>query len=290
VILGLIVTKAPASSVSSNALALLDIAVDIFEKGAVINARAQRAIPFLRNFREEAHKVDSDPRRSGPAPSSLLGSSATLKGPDELAIFGGQTRLLNSRILTKYWSEGVRLRDASVTSRVLERPPDLSPDAATTLGESTTVTPPGIDGPFMSMDFSATEQSSSMGHTGLDEVSPAAVEDSLSFWNGQSFQNQFLEFPQDTSFLAGLSLPTGDVPQPGFDTIPNVPGCMDPGPSQYPAQDTSSSSIDADPVAVMELEKHISEPPVYFDMDQQWLDLIRGAGLLDSNLFETNGG
>ncbi|KZT25730.1 hypothetical protein NEOLEDRAFT_1133258, partial [Neolentinus lepideus HHB14362 ss-1] len=125
--------------------------------------------------------------------------------------------------------------------------------------------------------------------TGLDEVSPAAVEDSLSFWNGQSFQNQFLEFPQDTSFLAGLSTPTGDVPQPGLETIPNMPGCMNPGPSQYPAQDASLSSIDVDSVA-MELERHLSEPPVYFDMDQQWLDLIRDAGLLDSSLFETTNG
>ncbi|EPQ52220.1 hypothetical protein GLOTRDRAFT_28919, partial [Gloeophyllum trabeum ATCC 11539] len=98
VVLGLIVTRSPGSTTATNALALLDLALDLFEKGAVVNARAQRAITFLRALKGKAHKADSDARQGTDVqrPNSPPASD----GPDELALFGGQTKLLNTKVLT----------------------------------------------------------------------------------------------------------------------------------------------------------------------------------------------
>ncbi|TFK49096.1 hypothetical protein OE88DRAFT_1663469 [Heliocybe sulcata] len=273
VILGLIVTKGPASSIANSALALLDMAVDVFEKGAVINARAQRAIPFLRNLREEAHRVDSNARPSGPAPNSLLGNGPTAGGPDELAIFGGQTRLLNSKTLTKYWAEGVRLRGL-----LPERCIDLSYVAATGV-DSAPANSQRTVGQFSPQDASLAGPSSDTRHNSAGEASPTAIQDSLTFWNGPSFANEFLEFPQDTSFLAGPSPPTGDTPESGFEAAPRAAEYDSP---QYPDPLAFPYSTD---VAAMTLVSNMAEPQADYDMDQQWLELMRGAGLLDNTLF-----
>lgn len=285
VVLGLIVTRSPGSTTATNALALLDLALDLFEKGAVVNARAQRAITFLRALKGKAHKADSDARQGTDVqrPNSPPASD----GPDELALFGGQTKLLNTKVLTKYWAQGVRLKSSSNGRPISDGRFERLSDGHTTSEGDTGITSQ-LDA------YGQTAHALYYGQSYLDAPRPgedpvSAMNDSLAFWNGQAFQAQFLEFPQDMSFLDSCSSPMDGVQQPDHvassdlaaTVYSQMQGNGTPTPSQV--QGDTVNGEQAGSLAVHALLGQI--PPqaerVDMDMDEQWIDMMRGAGLLD---------
>ncbi|KAF8897440.1 fungal-specific transcription factor domain-containing protein [Infundibulicybe gibba] len=102
IIVGCIVTRSPSSSMAPSAFIELGLACDLFEKGAMYSRRARSGMAILFKLRERAFQVYSQFRSGNPMPPSttLLVSGKPDYGDDELALFGGQTRVLVSRLLS----------------------------------------------------------------------------------------------------------------------------------------------------------------------------------------------
>ncbi|KZP20078.1 hypothetical protein FIBSPDRAFT_892245 [Athelia psychrophila] len=102
VIVGSIAAKAPSSVMASTALMELSLTVDLYERGAGVLERAQTGLAILQKLKEKASLVQgqyhSSTSSDAPSPtSSILNSQED--GMDELALFGGQTRVLISKTL-----------------------------------------------------------------------------------------------------------------------------------------------------------------------------------------------
>ncbi|KAH9926912.1 fungal-specific transcription factor domain-containing protein [Fomitopsis serialis] len=102
IIIGATVIRMPQSSLTPSALMELDLAVGVFEKGAVSSLRARQGLPILRKIRDRAKKAYEEYRDRHLNPATN-GTPAQI--PEEyqqaLAIFGGQTRVLPSRALSR---------------------------------------------------------------------------------------------------------------------------------------------------------------------------------------------
>ncbi|EGN96944.1 hypothetical protein SERLA73DRAFT_185195 [Serpula lacrymans var. lacrymans S7.3] len=100
VIVGSIVTRTPNSNMAPSAMIELGLAVEIFEKSAIHCSRARIALHVLRRLREKAAHAYAQYRTgnfSNQEPTSLPREDDT---QDELAIFGGQVRILPSKFLS----------------------------------------------------------------------------------------------------------------------------------------------------------------------------------------------
>lgn len=94
-------TRSPASSMASSAFIELGLACDLFDKGAMASRRARSGMAILHKMREKAFQVYSQ-FRSGNAPiPGVLSTGRPDYGEDELALFGGQTRVLVSKLLSQ---------------------------------------------------------------------------------------------------------------------------------------------------------------------------------------------
>ncbi|KAI0630475.1 fungal-specific transcription factor domain-containing protein [Trametes polyzona] len=103
VILGSTVTRSPNATMAPSALTDLDLAVDFFERGASMSPRARQALPILRNLKDRALKAFNEYRNRHMSPSLdiQLHIGPEDQFQDELAIFGGQTRVLTNRFLSR---------------------------------------------------------------------------------------------------------------------------------------------------------------------------------------------
>uniref|UniRef100_A0A8H8CL84 Xylanolytic transcriptional activator regulatory domain-containing protein n=1 Tax=Psilocybe cubensis TaxID=181762 RepID=A0A8H8CL84_PSICU len=102
IIVGCIVTRSPSSSMAASAFIELGLACDLFEKGATHSRRARSGLAILYKMREKAFQVYSQFRSGNIAPNRTLSVGKPDYGDDELALFGGQTRVLVSKLLSKY--------------------------------------------------------------------------------------------------------------------------------------------------------------------------------------------
>ncbi|KAF7976905.1 hypothetical protein HWV62_5292 [Athelia sp. TMB] len=101
IIVGSIATKAPSSSMASTAFIELGLAVDLFERCAGISERARSGVAILQKLKEKAFLVLSQYRGGGISPSPALSMfNSQEDGTDELALFGGQTRVVVSKTLS----------------------------------------------------------------------------------------------------------------------------------------------------------------------------------------------
>ncbi|KAF4619863.1 hypothetical protein D9613_005134 [Agrocybe pediades] len=100
IIVGCIVTRSPSSSMASSAFIELGLACDLFEKGAMHSRRARSGLAILYKMREKAFQVYSQFRSGNGIPNRTLSVGKPDYGDDELALFGGQTRVLVSRLLS----------------------------------------------------------------------------------------------------------------------------------------------------------------------------------------------
>ncbi|KAJ7499017.1 fungal-specific transcription factor domain-containing protein [Mycena latifolia] len=102
IIVGCIVTRSPSSSMAPTAFIELGLACDLFEKGAKHSRRARSGLAILCKLREKAFQVYSQFRSGNPAPPPTgFGLGLSDYGEDELALFGGQTRVLVSKLISK---------------------------------------------------------------------------------------------------------------------------------------------------------------------------------------------
>ncbi|KAF9450696.1 hypothetical protein P691DRAFT_664764 [Macrolepiota fuliginosa MF-IS2] len=113
VIVGTVVTRSPNSTVSASALLDLDVAIDLFEKAAKQSYRAEVALGVLRKLKEKAVRsykqscsltlpaqMNSSASNSmviDPQMSNIFSAQSLNEAEDELAIFGGQTRVLTRK-------------------------------------------------------------------------------------------------------------------------------------------------------------------------------------------------
>ncbi|KAJ7667924.1 fungal-specific transcription factor domain-containing protein [Mycena polygramma] len=101
IIVGCIVTRSPSSSMAPTAFIELGLACDLFEKGAKFSRRARSGLAILCKLREKAFQVYSQFRSGNPtAPPTGFGLGLFDYGEDELALFGGQTRVMVSKLIS----------------------------------------------------------------------------------------------------------------------------------------------------------------------------------------------
>ncbi|TBU24176.1 fungal-specific transcription factor domain-containing protein [Dichomitus squalens] len=104
VILGSTVTRSPNATMAPSALTDLDLAVDFFERGAQLSPRARQALPILKNLKERALRAFNEYRNRHMTPSLdiQLRIGPEDQFQDELAIFGGQTRVVTNKFLSRH--------------------------------------------------------------------------------------------------------------------------------------------------------------------------------------------
>ncbi|KAF8895930.1 hypothetical protein CPB85DRAFT_1229714 [Mucidula mucida] len=112
IIVGSIVTRSPSSSMAANAFIELGLACDLFEKGALSSRRARSGFGILTSLKNRAFQIYSQ-FRSGNQPIGLPSSVGADYGEDELALFGGQTRVLFSKLMSK---RGVNRKPTATTT------------------------------------------------------------------------------------------------------------------------------------------------------------------------------
>ncbi|KAH9951098.1 fungal-specific transcription factor domain-containing protein [Amylocystis lapponica] len=146
VILGTTVARIPHATMAPSALMELDLAVELFKKGAVQSVRARQALPVLVKLKERAVQAYTQFRNRHIAPT--LGVQFKM-GPedqcvDELAIFGGQTRVLASKVLRKRSKKERALSKARGSIADSGSPPE-SPATVTSSSDSGSTPPPSGD-------------------------------------------------------------------------------------------------------------------------------------------------
>ncbi|KAG5654179.1 hypothetical protein H0H81_006561 [Sphagnurus paluster] len=107
IIVGTVVTRSPNSNVASSALQDLSRAVDLFERTAVQSPRAKVALNVLQKLKAKAIRAYTQYNSANPKIPTQPSASMSLpnitnfsdqdsldNGDDELAIFGGQTRVI----------------------------------------------------------------------------------------------------------------------------------------------------------------------------------------------------
>ncbi|KAG2754657.1 hypothetical protein P692DRAFT_20950168 [Suillus brevipes Sb2] len=103
VIVGSIVTRAPSTTMAPAAWQELNLAVEMFSRGSETSSRARHGLVILDKLKLKAYQA-LEKYRSG-ATSNIQGSLSSLLpevgGDDELAMFGGQTRVLVTKILSQ---------------------------------------------------------------------------------------------------------------------------------------------------------------------------------------------
>ncbi|KAJ7904419.1 hypothetical protein B0H14DRAFT_3079297 [Mycena olivaceomarginata] len=150
-----IVTRSPSSSMAPTAFIELGLACDLFEKGAKFSRRARSGLAILGKLREKAFQVYSQFRSGNPTPPPVSGFGPGLfdYGEDELALFGGQTRVLVSRLISRKDKDKNKDQtskesygpSASSTSTSVSSPSTLSetvPDVHPSLVEYLSLFPP----------------------------------------------------------------------------------------------------------------------------------------------------
>jgi hypothetical protein len=106
-IVGSVVTRSPNSTMAASALSELGIAISLFQKTAIHSRRARVALNVLTKLQEKATRVYTQ-FRTGTTPlpnrlsASLLSGLQAEECENQLAIFGGQTKLLGRKHKTSH--------------------------------------------------------------------------------------------------------------------------------------------------------------------------------------------
>ncbi|CAK5275690.1 unnamed protein product [Mycena citricolor] len=118
IIVGSIVTRSPSASMAATAFIELGLVCDLFDKGAKKSRRARSGLAILCKLREKAYQVYSQFRGGNPAPLPTTGFGVGTQdyGEDELALFGGQTRILVSKLISRKKQENTSREAVSPSS------------------------------------------------------------------------------------------------------------------------------------------------------------------------------
>ncbi|TFK46537.1 hypothetical protein OE88DRAFT_1638264 [Heliocybe sulcata] len=276
VVMGLVVVRMPKSTMSLNALAELNATVDLFEKGAQVNIRARRSITFLRKLKSKAQQAYFTSRNGA--------SSSSTDGAEELALFGGQTKLIQSKFLSKYWAYCGRPRESPLSSTPSSSNSGPSPGPFSDLG--------GDIGPVFATD--APPQSSNVTQTPL-AVHPSLVDylsnlpaeetdvgstfsfsdDPMSMdWTQTAFQAHFPEFVQ--------SLSTSQYPAPPVASYHESASAHAVGDGSGPSCHMIDDYAGLYTGFVLQADGFgNAQPSSDMGMDQQFMSLVQSSGLFD---------
>ncbi|KDR83850.1 hypothetical protein GALMADRAFT_1339423 [Galerina marginata CBS 339.88] len=280
IIVGCIVTRSPSSSMASSAFIELGLACDLFEKGAMHSPRARSGLAILYKMREKAFQVYSQFRSGNVAPNKTLSIGKPDYGDDELALFGGQTRVLVSKLI----------------SRSIKEPRSPSSSAS--------VSSPSSDGDSRSSPSYDTSQEPSTD-TNRD-VHPSLVE-YLSMFPPSNTSQRFDDGAQtvlgiNSSVLSNVNLASGHPDQQaGWQTWPpqslfspvtpetfaNIPSDVSPFASQsYELTEESGLETRTDPSdgSLVDLGMMMTGDS---GMDEQWMSFMRDSGLLQLDAMGT---
>ncbi|KAG6813503.1 hypothetical protein H0H92_010528 [Tricholoma furcatifolium] len=259
IIVGTIVTRSPSSSMAPSAFIELGLACDLFEKGASQSRRARSGLVILRKLREKAFQVYSQFRSGNPTTNAVLAVGKPDYGDDELALFGGQTRVLVSKLLNKSSNRKKPSSPTNSGNSAAGSPAAETPDVHPSLVEYLSNIP-------------------------LEHTAPSSPQQiaspTISYPPQSSFQPNRQYFPLDQQDLQSASwspsAPFAPVGQSNY--LSNPPTFPPPNMPFNALPDYSNFSVKSD----------TPEPLVHLGMmmtmDEQWMSFMRQSGLLEGNV------
>ncbi|KAG6891283.1 hypothetical protein C0992_009475 [Termitomyces sp. T32_za158] len=268
IIVGTIVTRSPSSSMAPSAFIELGLACDLFEKGASHSRRARSGLAILGKLREKAFQVYSQLRSGNQSTNAVLSVGKPDYGDDELALFGGQTRVLVSKLLKK---SSIRQQPASsihsgdsTAGSPIEMPPDVHPSLVEYLSKipldhtNNPINPHHVSAsPTLPYTSQNTFQQSRT-YLPPDQEMKSSVQSPwtspVSLTTSVSNQRSYMD--------NSSSLPLPNIP---FDSVPDY------GNSAIKS-DSSENLVDLGMMMTGDS-----------GMDEQWMSFMRDSGLLEGN-------
>ena len=295
IIVGSIVTRSPSSSMAPSAFIELGLACDLFEKGATQSLRIRSGLvrvwilsdaslfmsfqwqAILCKMREKAFHIYSQFRTGNPNASKVLSIDKPDYGDDELALFGGQTRVLVTKLLN---CSGKTRHPASNSTSVSNTPSSDSGDSRATgpvSDLSHEVHPSLVEYLSMFPPSNAPSRNSPEGGFNASSDTPDVTQSQLNLdqqngWQNWVPQTLFTPLPSATynSISAELSpfAPSGSGPYPSINinngrTEASIGIKLDP---------SDSSLVDLGMMMTGES-----------GMDEQWMSFMRDSGILHMN-------
>ncbi|KAI0682175.1 hypothetical protein BC835DRAFT_1300198 [Cytidiella melzeri] len=167
IILGTTVFRSPGVSMAASALLELELVLEIFAKGAESSKRARQAYGILRDLKAKADKSYQHYRNRHATPALdiqlNLGPEAEITA-SRLAIFGGQTRVMSSKLLSRKRrpkASSISTTDGTPVTESASSPSNSSaesPSRDTSPGFSNPVHLPGDSGSVLQSVSEAFEQ------------------------------------------------------------------------------------------------------------------------------------
>ncbi|THV08656.1 hypothetical protein K435DRAFT_708630 [Dendrothele bispora CBS 962.96] len=278
IIVGTIVTRSPSSTMTPNAFIELGLACDLFQKGAANSRRARSGLSILNKLRNKAFEVYSQYRSGNLPPPSTL-SVGRDYGDDELALFGGQTRVLFVKLLRRQKRSFSRSRPSSAE----------------------------VQSPASSSDGSESKDTPSSPSESLPDVHPSLVEYLSLLPPHQHPQSSAptmnVDQPPPNFFTSNVyyepqAPPQTPPPQQDATNLPpmmgQTPDLNDPSLSMYGGfhmQNPELPAFTAESGSIPESSTG-SEPLLDLGMmmsgdsgiDEQWKSFMRESGLLDNSM------
>ncbi|KAG2047430.1 hypothetical protein BDR06DRAFT_963916 [Suillus hirtellus] len=260
VIVGSIVTRAPSTTMAPAAWQELNLAVEIFSRGSKTSSRARHGLAILNKLKLKAYQA-LEKYRSG-ATFNNQGSLSSLLpevgGDDELTMFGGQTRVLVTKIL----SQQNRKKVPSSVPRSAADPPQSTTSTPSVSDDGSPDSVPDVHPTLV--EFLKTHPPSLMPHPTLGTGNAFTT-----------FQNQWDAFslPPPLEFTTPGSAPV-IYPSPIPQTSESVSSFQSPLP-QSNLFDPTSMRVDDD-LADLLLSGESG-------MDERWRSFMRDSGIWDGS-------
>ncbi|KAF8842256.1 hypothetical protein BDN67DRAFT_989238 [Paxillus ammoniavirescens] len=254
VIVGTIATRAPSSTMAPAAQLELDLALNLFRNGALVSPRARSGLPILMKLKATAQQAQLQLHGTHPLttnPPTLLPETGV---DDELAMFGGQTRVLVSKIL----SQQGRL-DVHATSTSMPGPARSSASSPTSISD----------------ESQSTSES-------IPEVHPSLVEylsmlPPPTLFNSPAFQ--FNRNPPLQSFINTTPLPSGTLSRHPLPSAATPAAFDQEFMKGFSDTDFFGSPVpEAVPNTLGDLELLLSGES---GMDERWMAFMRESGVLN---------
>ncbi|KAF7790230.1 hypothetical protein EIP86_001182 [Pleurotus ostreatoroseus] len=288
---------------AASALMELDLVIELFAKGASQSFRARQALGILRELKNKADKAYQQYRNRHATPAldiQLPFGPETDISASRLAIFGGQTRVMSSKLLSRKRPKHHSNSVTSTTSNNVSSPEspqrDASPEsttAASTPSDTSTV-PQNVSDAFAEIHPSLVEYLSLFPQASLAVVDPsqqpytstATATNSTTAPSpmGPQMQPQFAPQPHaQCNGMTATSFASNTAAQ-----YPQLFGNVSTSMAQSPVQHQQTQmpqqepmDIASDGLSVLNMSDMGFTEDVL--MSEQWMNLMKETGILDSN-------
>ncbi|KAF5393704.1 hypothetical protein D9757_000116 [Collybiopsis confluens] len=271
-IVGSIVTRSPASTMAPNAFIELGLACDLFEKCTNLSRRSRSGSAILNRLRAKAFEAFSQ-HRSGISPIPSILSVSRDYGDDELALFGGQTRVIFSRLLLRQRDSEKKKLESSVNSPTSASNPE-SPAPNETNYESRDVSPENLPDVHPSLvEYLSLLPPSQHPHSSLPQQR-AATEP---MFNGPFPPENFFSpphFEMQNMYVSPPPMSPEDSSMDGY--LPFFPNMG----NSFTSEPIGMNGASGSEVLNMDLMMRDSGPGIPA-IDQQWRTFMKDSGLLD---------